>query len=84
MKMLLSIKNISVHYKKAIALENVSLELAERSVVAIIGANGSGKTTILRTISGLKRLTSGEILFQGKRIDGLTPYRCKRWGHSHS
>ena len=81
--MLLSLKNISVHYKKAIALENVSLEVAEGSVVAIIGANGSGKSTILRTVSGLKRLTSGEILFQGKRIDGLTPYQIVRNGITH-
>lgn len=69
--MLLEVKNITVHYGKSIALDDVSLEVAEGSVVSIIGANGAGKSTILRALSGLTPLTSGEIWFQGKRIDGL-------------
>jgi branched-chain amino acid transport system ATP-binding protein len=69
--MLLSVKNITVHYGKAMAIEDVSLEVAEGAVVTIIGANGSGKSTILRAISGLKPLTSGEIWFQDKRIDEM-------------
>jgi branched-chain amino acid transport system ATP-binding protein len=67
---LLSIKNISVHYGKAMALDGVSLDVKEGSVVSIIGANGAGKSTILRAVSGLKKITSGEIWFKGKRIDG--------------
>ena len=69
--MLLSIKNITVHYGKSLALDEVSVEVAEGAVVTIIGANGSGKSTILRVISGLTPLTSGEIWFRDKRIDGL-------------
>jgi branched-chain amino acid transport system ATP-binding protein len=69
-KKLLSIKNISVHYGKAMALDGVSLDVKEGSVVSIIGANGAGKSTILRAVSGLKKITSGEIWFKGKRIDG--------------
>jgi len=69
--MLLSVKHISVHYGKSIALDDVSLEVAEGSVVSIIGANGAGKSTILRALSGLTPLTSGEIWFLDKRIDGL-------------
>ena len=69
--MLLSVKHISVHYGKSIALDDVSLEVAEGSVVSIIGANGAGKSTLLKALSGLVPLTSGEIWFQGKRIDGL-------------
>jgi ABC-type branched-subunit amino acid transport system ATPase component len=61
---MLSVKNITVHYGKAMAIEGVSLEIAEGGVVTIIGANGSGKSTILRAISGLTPLTSGEIWFQ--------------------
>ncbi|MCX6010370.1 MAG: ABC transporter ATP-binding protein [Chloroflexi bacterium] len=53
------------------ALDNVSLEVAEGSVVSIIGANGAGKSTILWVISGLKPLTSGEVWFGDKRIDGM-------------
>jgi branched-chain amino acid transport system ATP-binding protein len=69
---LLSVKNISVHYGKAMALEGVSLDIEEGSVVSIIGANGAGKSTILRVISGLKRLTSGEIWFNEKKIDKMS------------
>jgi branched-chain amino acid transport system ATP-binding protein len=70
--MLLEIKNITVHYGKSLAIDDVSLELAEGSVVSIIGANGAGKSTILKVISGLVPLTSGEIWFLGRRIDGLS------------
>jgi len=69
--MLLEVKNITVHYGKSIALDDISLEVAEGSVVSIIGANGAGKSTILKALSGLVPLTSGEIWFQGKRIDGM-------------
>jgi branched-chain amino acid transport system ATP-binding protein len=68
--MLLKIENITVHYGKAIALDNVSLEVAEGSIVSIIGANGAGKSTILRAVSGLTPLTSGEVWFADQRIDG--------------
>ena len=67
---MLSIKNIAVHYGKAMALDGVSLEVEKGSVVSIIGANGAGKSTILRAVSGLKKLTNGEIWFDDKRIDG--------------
>ena len=70
--MFLGVKNITVHYKKSLALDDVSLEVAEESVVSIIGANGAGKSTILRAISGLTPLTSGEIWFLNQRIDGMT------------
>jgi branched-chain amino acid transport system ATP-binding protein len=70
--MLLEVKNITVHYGKSVALDDVSLEVAEGSVVSIIGANGAGKSTVLKALSGLVPLTSGEIWFQGQRIDGLS------------
>ena len=69
--MLLEVNTISVHYGKSIALDEVSLEVAEGSVVSIIGANGAGKSTILKAISGLVPLISGQITFQNKRIDGM-------------
>jgi branched-chain amino acid transport system ATP-binding protein len=70
--MLLEVKNITVHYGKSLAIEDISLEVAEGSIVSIIGANGAGKSTILKALSGLVPLTSGEIWFQGQRIDGLS------------
>lgn len=70
--MFLEVKNITVHYEKSLALDDVSLEVSEGSVVSIIGANGAGKSTILRAISGLTPLTSGEIWFLNQRIDGMT------------
>ncbi len=66
--MLLSVKHVTVHYGKAMALGDVSLEVSEGAVVGIIGANGAGKSTILRGISGLKRVSSGEIWFEDTRI----------------
>jgi len=71
MNMLLRVEGLTVHYGKAMALDNVSLEMDEGAVVTIIGANGAGKSTFLRAISGLTPLTSGEIWFGDKRIDGV-------------
>jgi branched-chain amino acid transport system ATP-binding protein len=70
MVMLLEIKSIAVHYGKSMAVEDISIRVSEGTVVSIIGANGAGKTTILRALAGLKPLTSGEIWFMGNRIDG--------------
>jgi branched-chain amino acid transport system ATP-binding protein len=70
MVMLLEIKSIAVHYGKSMAIEDISIRVSEGTVVSIIGANGAGKTTILRALAGLKPLTSGEIWFMGNRIDG--------------
>jgi branched-chain amino acid transport system ATP-binding protein len=81
--MLLGVKNITVHYGKSLALDDVSLEVAEGSVVSIIGANGAGKSTILRAISGLTPLTSGEIWFLNQRIDGMTTTDIVKLGIVH-
>jgi branched-chain amino acid transport system ATP-binding protein len=68
--MLLEIENITVHYGKSMAIQGVSLGVAEGSVVSIIGANGAGKSTILRALSGLISLSSGEIWFMGSQVNG--------------
>ena len=81
--MLLEVKHITVHYGKAMALEDVSLEVAEGSIVSIIGANGAGKSTILRVLSGLTPLTSGEIWFLNSRIDGLETTEIVKLGIAH-
>jgi len=71
--MLLKLKDLWCHYGGAEVLRGITLEMEEDSIITIIGSNGAGKTTILRTISGLKARSSGEILFQGERIDRKLP-----------
>jgi len=83
MSMLLEVKSITVHYGKSIALDDVSLEVAEGSVVSIIGANGVGKSTILKALSGLVPLTSGEIWFQNSRIDKIKTTEIVKLGIVH-
>jgi branched-chain amino acid transport system ATP-binding protein len=78
--MLLRAKDLTVYYGKALALDRVSLTVAERSVATILGANGAGKSTILKVVSGLMPPTSGEVYFQDKRIDGMGPYDIVRLG----
>ena len=71
--MLLKVENAGVHYNKVAALRDISLEVPHGGIVTIIGANGAGKTTTLRAISGLVKLSSGEIWFDGKAISNLAP-----------
>lgn len=66
-------RNFDVYYDKVKALSDVSMVLGEGDIVAIIGTNGAGKTTTLRAFTGLTRIATGEIWYQGKRIDQLNP-----------
>ena len=70
--MLLELKDVDVHYGKIQALRNILILVREKTIVCLIGANGAGKSTILKVISGLFQPTKGEIWFHGKRIDALT------------
>ena len=70
---LLRVEEIKVHYGRVCALHDVSLDVAEGSIVALLGANGAGKTTTLRAISGLLRPAHGSMEFDGKRIERLRP-----------
>jgi branched-chain amino acid transport system ATP-binding protein len=67
---LLEAKNVTAHYGKSMAIEDVSLQVNEGDVVSIIGANGAGKSTLLRSLMGLKPLTAGEVFFDGEKING--------------
>jgi branched-chain amino acid transport system ATP-binding protein len=69
--MLLEVDNLWAHYGEAVALAGVNLKVQDGLVAALIGANGAGKTTILKTISGLIIPTQGEIRFSGKKINDL-------------
>ena len=68
--MRLEIKNLHVHYGKIEAIKGVSVVVNEGEIVTLIGANGAGKTTMLKTISGLRPVTSGEIIFDDLVRDG--------------
>ena len=80
--MLLETKNMRVLYQKAEALRGVSLSVAEGEIITLVGANGAGKTTVLKTISGLVKPSYGEVSFKDKRIDGKTPQEIVRRGVS--
>jgi len=84
MSAMLEVKNIQVAYGKIIAVKDVSVIVNESEIVTLIGSNGAGKSTTLRTISGLIKPKSGEILFNGKRIDGLPGHEIVGMGICHS
>ena len=81
---LIELRNVSAGYGPFRAIFDVSLEIPEGKVLALLGSNGAGKTTIARIASGLVRPTSGEVLFDGVRIDKLRPYRIARLGIVHA
>lgn len=80
--MYLEFRNVEVDYDKVSALKGVSLTLEQGDTIALIGANGAGKTSTMRAITGLTRIKKGEIWFDGKRIDGLTPDAVVKLGIS--
>jgi branched-chain amino acid transport system ATP-binding protein len=76
----LEIKNVRVHYERVEAVKGVSMEVPQGAIVSLIGNNGAGKTTVLKTVFGLKKPTTGEIRFEGSRIDGHSPQDAARRG----
>jgi len=84
MSAMLDVKNIEVAYGKIVAVKDVSLNVNEGEIVTLIGSNGAGKSTTLRTISGLIKPRSGEILFEGNRIDGVPGHDIVGMGICHS
>jgi len=73
--MYFELKNVEVFYGSVKALKDVSINLKKGEIVALLGANGAGKTTTLRAITGLTQNKSGEIWFNGQRIDNLPPHK---------
>lgn len=67
---ILQFQDVELYYDRVYALRGVTLELTEGETVALIGANGAGKSSILRAITGLSKIDRGSIIFQGERIDG--------------
>ena len=79
---MLKVENLSVHYGMIQAVRDVSFEVNEGEVVSLIGANGAGKTTILRTLSGLVRPSAGKIQFLGKEIQKMPAQKIVAGGLS--
>lgn len=77
---MLTIKNIKVSYGKAVALENVSLQVEEGQLVALLGSNGAGKSTLLNTISGILSPLAGSITFEGVELTKLASHKIVEKG----
>jgi branched-chain amino acid transport system ATP-binding protein len=80
MEAMLSLAGVELYYDHVYALKGVSIDLEKGETVALIGANGAGKSSILRAITGLNRIRNGSITFEGRRIDGLDPAAIVRLG----
>lgn len=80
---LLEVEGLNVYYGSVQALRGVSFSVGRGEIVALIGANGAGKSTTLRAVSGIVRPASGSIRFGGKSVAGLPPHRIARMGVAH-
>ncbi|MDD4509634.1 MAG: ATP-binding cassette domain-containing protein, partial [Oscillospiraceae bacterium] len=80
---MLKVENINVYYGAIHAIQGVSFDVKEGEIVTLIGANGAGKSTILKTISGLLRSTTGSISFLGEDISRASTHSLARKGLAH-
>ena len=80
---MLEVEGIDVAYGDLAALRHVTLKVEDSEIVALVGSNGAGKSTTLRTISGLIRPRAGSIRFDGARIDRLSPHEIAKRGLGH-
>ena len=80
---ILSMKNIETYYGTILAIKGISLEVPAGKIVTILGANGAGKTTILKTISGAMDPRKGKVIFHGRQIQKQDPDRIARQGIAH-
>ncbi|HCX65325.1 MAG TPA: ABC transporter ATP-binding protein, partial [Eubacteriaceae bacterium] len=81
---MLKVENIDVHYGKIHAIKNVSFEVQEGEVVTLIGANGAGKTTILKTLSQILKPTNGTIYFKGQDLKKVPAHKMVYQGMAHA
>ena len=80
---MLELKNVTLFYGAVRALDSVSMEVGAGEVVVLVGANGAGKSSLLRAVSGLNPISSGEILWKGKSIAGIASHTIVRQGIVH-
>jgi branched-chain amino acid transport system ATP-binding protein len=77
---MLEVKNLNVSYGVTPILRDVSFNIRQGEVVALLGSNGAGKTTLVNTIMGMLKSVSGEIVFEGEHIDSMSPHEIVRRG----
>jgi branched-chain amino acid transport system ATP-binding protein len=80
---MLEVKNLRVHYGTVEAVQGVSFHLNAGEMISLIGANGAGKSTILRSLTGLVQPSAGDILFEGRSLVNLSPHQIIRLGIGH-
>ena len=80
---MLRVDNINVYYGAIHAIQGISFEVKRGEIVTLIGANGAGKSTTLKTVSGIMRSKTGSIFFNGKDISSVQPFQLPRMGLSH-
>jgi len=80
---ILKVSNIETYYGPIMAIRGVSFEVPQGGIVAILGANGAGKTTVLKTVSGVMDPQKGSIVFEGREIQRMDPDKVMRLGISH-
>ncbi len=80
MTKILEFQNVELYYDHVYALKGVSVEVNTGEIVALIGANGAGKSSILRAITGLSRIKSGQVLYNGQRLDGTPAAKIVQMG----
>jgi branched-chain amino acid transport system ATP-binding protein len=77
---MLSVENLDVHYGDAQALDNIAIEIEQGAIVTIVGANGAGKSSLIRTIAGMHKPSRGRILYKGADITGWPSYKVCNLG----
>lgn len=80
---LLEVQNLHVYYGNIHALKGISFTVEEGEIVTLLGSNGAGKSTTLRTISGLLRPREGQVILEGRRLDGVPPHEIVEMGVAH-
>src|SRR6185436_18973369 len=81
---MLEVQDLNVHYGAIHALHGVNLKVDQGQIVTLIGCNGAGKSTTLRTISGLLKPTAGQVMFEGRSISDRAPHEIVRLGVAQS
>ena len=80
---MLQVKDLNVHYGAIHAIRDVSLQVEDGEIVSLIGSNGAGKTTVLQTITGMKKATSGQVTWNGQNLLTTDPSKIVRLGIAH-
>jgi branched-chain amino acid transport system ATP-binding protein len=78
--MLLEVRNLNTYYGQSHVLQGINMDIAEGEMVALLGRNGMGKSTALKSIMGLVRISAGSVKFNGREIGGFSPYKIARAG----